>query len=157
MNFEKKEETRDFQYVYFIENHIGTSQVKLDLSKKQTLADNLECVKINKKVGGEKDYYVYYIYRFIFYSSKAKENISKNLKEAKSYEIGIEMKDENDVYFEKKINIDDFERDIFIFDFKFDKIKGWISDKDPPKSYSFSLEEQFLIYVDFLRNGYNAI
>ena len=45
-DFEKEEETREFQYVYFIENHIGTSKVKLDLSRKQTVADNLECVKV---------------------------------------------------------------------------------------------------------------
>jgi hypothetical protein len=32
-DFEKEEETREFQYVYFIESHIGTSQVKLDLSR----------------------------------------------------------------------------------------------------------------------------
>jgi len=171
-DFEKEEETREFQYVYFIENHIGTSKVKLDLSRKQTVADNLECVKIGKI--GEKDTYIYSIYRFIFHSSrlkenyskikenisKVKENISKHLdiqfkqKDIKSYDIIIEMEDEREEKFEKKITINDFERDIFIFDFKFDKNKGWIMEKEPPKSYSFSLEEQFLIYVDFLRNGY---
>ena len=47
--FEKKEETREFQYIYFIENHISESRVKIDLSRKQTVANNLECVKISEK------------------------------------------------------------------------------------------------------------
>ena len=176
-DFEKEEAAREFQYVYFIENHISTSNVLLELSRKQTVADNLECVKIAQKEKREKEIYIYSIYRFRFYSSrvkenfskikenisKAKENISKDLdiqfkpKEPKSYEITIEMKDENQEKFEKKIEITDFEKDIFIFNFQFDKNKGWIMDKDPPKSYSFTLEEQFLIYVDYLRNGYIKI
>ena len=167
IDFEKEEKTRKFQYVYFIENHIEEARVFIDLSKKQIVADNLECVKIDKKIIGSKDIYIYSIYRFRFYSSrdkgtdfKLKEDISKHLdiqngqKEVKSYDITIELKDldKNDK-FEKAIKIKDFEKDIFIFDFKFDKQYGWFVDKDPPKSYSFSLEEQFLIYVDFLRNG----
>ena len=173
-DLEKEEETREFQYIYFIENHIETSRVKLFLSRKQTVADNLECVKVSQKEKGQKEIYIYSIYRFKFYSSrvkenfakikeniaKAKENISKHLdiqfkqKDEKVYDITIEMEDENEEKFEKKLSIKDFEKDIFIFDFKFDKNKGWILDKEPPKSYSFTLEEQFLIYVDFLRNGY---
>ena len=173
-DLEKEEETREFQYIYFIENHIETSRVKLFLSRKQTVADNLECVKVNQKEKGQKEIYIYSIYRFKFYSSrvkdnfakikeniaKAKENISKHLdiqfkyKDGKAYDITIEMEDENEEKFEKKLSIKDFEKDIFIFDFKFDKNRGWILDKEPPKSYSFTLEEQFLIYVDFLRNGY---
>ena len=90
--------------------------------------------------------------------AKVKENISKRLdiqfkqKEIKSYDITIEMIDEDK--FEKTIKIKNFQYDMFVFDFKFDKSSGWLMNKDPPKSYSFSLEEQFLIYVDFLRNGY---
>ena len=171
--FEKEEETREFQYIYFIENHISESRAILNLSRKQTVADNLECVRVDKQEE-VKEIYVYSIYRFKFYSSrvkeiysenkgnisKLKENISKNLdiqfkqKVIKTYDIIIEMEDEREEIFEKKITINDFERDIFIFDFKFDKIRGWIVVKEPPKTYSFSLEEQFLIYVDFLRNGY---
>ena len=172
---EKEEETREFQYVYFIENHIETSHVKVELSRKQTVADNLECVKINQKEIDSKDNYFYSIYRFRLYSSriienfskikeniaKVKENISKRLdiqfkqKEIKSYDITIEMIDEDKKdKFEKTIKIKNFQYDMFVFDFKFDKSSGWLMNKDPPKSYSFSLEEQFLIYVDFLRNGY---
>ena len=160
--FEKEEETREFQYIYFIENHISASKVKLDLSKKQTVADTLECVKFDKKEE-IKENYIYSIYRFRFYPSgikeiysKTKENISnykKNISK-QTYDITIEMEDENEERFEKKITINDFENDIFIFDFKFDIRRGWIVDKYPPKSYFFTLEEQFLIYVDFLRNGY---
>jgi len=34
VDFEKEEETREFQYVYFIENHIETAHVFIGLSKK---------------------------------------------------------------------------------------------------------------------------
>jgi len=160
--FEKEEETREFQYIYFIENHISESRVILNLSRKQTVADNLECVRVDKKEE-VKEIYIYSIYRFEFYPStikeiysETKENISNSKKNIskQTYDITIEMEDENEERFEKKITINDFENDIFIFDFKFDIRRGWIVDKCPPKSYSFSIEEQFLIYVDFLRNGY---
>ena len=168
VDFEKEEETRAFQYVYFIENHIETTHVFIGLSKKQIAADNLECLYIDKKEIGSKDIYIYSIYRFRLYSFRIKEkdfklteDISKHSdiqvgqKKIKSYDITIELKDEdkNDK-FEKAITIKDFEKDIFIFDFKFDKQNGWIFNKDPPKSYYFSLEEQFHIYIDFLRNRY---
>ena len=130
-DFEMEEAKREFQYVYFIENHINTSSVLLELSRKQTVADNLECVKIGQKEKREKEIYIYSIYRFRFYSSrvkenfskikenisKAKENISKHLdiqfkqkepketKEPKSYEITIEMKDEKQEKFEKKLKL----------------------------------------------------
>lgn len=42
-------------------------------------------------------------------------------KDEKVYDITIEMEDENEEKFEKKLSIKDFEKDIFIFDFKFDK------------------------------------
>ena len=171
VDFEKEEETREFQYVYFIENHIETAHVFIGLSKKQITADNLECVYIGKKKITSKDIYICSIYRFRLYSSRIKENdfkiienISKHSdiqvgqKRIKSYDITIELKDEdkNDK-FEKAIKIKDFEKDIFIFDFKFDKQNGWIFNKDPPKSYYFSLEEQFHMYIDFLRNGYKKL
>ena len=40
-DFEKEEETREFQYIYFIESHIETSNVKLNLSKNQNITENL--------------------------------------------------------------------------------------------------------------------
>ena len=173
-DFEKEEETREYQYVYFIENHIETSHIIIELPRSQLVADNLECVKTDRKEINSKEIFIYSIYRFRFYSSRIKlidseikenlfiirENIPKNWdiqfmhKEAKNYDISIELTDEKNVKFEKKINIKDFERDIFIFDFKFDKNSDLPMDKNPPNSYSFSLEEQFLIYIDFLRNGY---
>ena len=76
-DLEKEEETREFQYIYFIENHIETSRVKLFLSRKQTVADNLECVKVSQKEKGQKEIYIYSIYRFKFYSSRVKENFAK--------------------------------------------------------------------------------
>ena len=176
-DFEKEEETREYQYIYFIENHIETTHVIIELSRNQIVADNLECVKKDRKEINSKDIYIYSIYRFRFYSSrikeidseikenlsKLKENIPKHWdihfkqEEAKNYDITIELKDEKNVKFEKIINIKDFVNDIFIFDFKFDRYNDLVRDEDPPKSYSFSLEEQFLIYIDFLRNGYMKI
>lgn len=61
-DLEKEEETREFQYIYFIENHIETSRVKLFLSRKQTVADNLECVKVSQK---EKDKKKFIFIQFI--------------------------------------------------------------------------------------------
>ena len=172
-DFEEGEEIREYQYVYFVENHIKSTHIFIELSRNQIVADNLECVKTDIKEINSKDIYIYSIYRFRFYSSRIKEidsEIKKNLYilkgnmpnnwdiqfnhiEAKNYDIAIELMDEKGDKFEKIINIKDFENDIFLFDFKFDKISDLSKNKYPPKSYSFSLEEEFLIYIDFLRNG----
>jgi len=177
-DFEKEEETREYQYIYFIENHIQTAHIIIELSKNQIIVDNLECVKKERKEINLKDIYIYSIYRFRFYSSRIKEidsEIKENLsklkvnmpkhwdiqikkEEVKNFDIIIELTNEKNVKFEKIINIKDFVNDIFIFDFKFDNIyNDLLIDEDSPKSYSFSIEEQFLIYIDFLRNGYMKI
>ena len=153
-DFEKEEETREYQYVYFIENHIETAHLIIELSRNQVVADNLECIKMDRKEINSKEIFIYSIYRFRFYSSriknidseikenlfKLKDNIPKHWdiqykqEEAKNYDIIIELTDEKNVKFEKIINIKDFKNDIFIFDFKFDKYNNdLIIDEDPPK------------------------
>lgn len=86
LDFEKEEEAREYQYVYFIENHIETTHVIIELSKSQIVADNLECVKKDKKEINSKYIYIYSIYRFRFYSSRIKEidsEIKENLSKLK--------------------------------------------------------------------------
>jgi hypothetical protein len=122
-DFEKEEETREYQYIYFIENHIETTHVIIELSRNQIVADNLECVKKDRKEINSKDIFIYSIYRFRFYSSRIKyidseikenlfrlkDNIPKHWdiqfkqEEAKNYDIIIEYMNEKNDKFEKII------------------------------------------------------
>ena len=64
----EEEETREFQYVYFIESHQKGVKPLLLLYNKNNEADNLECVKI--KDIEENKRYEYYLFRFRIYPSK---------------------------------------------------------------------------------------
>ena len=140
MNIQKKEKEenpkRDFINVYFIENHILTEVVSISLSKNYNEAGELNTELIN--IVESEPNYKYTIYCFKVYT--------KNIKDKK---INIKIKIEGDKGYKSEfnINIKDFEKDLFLYDFKYEKVKNVQS----PKSIDLNNIQIFEIYVSFLR------
>ena len=147
----KEEEKREFQYVYFIENHLLSSKVNLELQpKNDEEAGDLQSVK-QEYFNQNNMKFIYSIFRFTIFSSKIKENRNNN---KKNFNIKVILNDfsyEQKEQFEKQIEIRDINIDNFLFDFKFEESKGWVVKYEPPLSASFSYEDQFQIYIDYLR------
>ena len=140
-----KRQERDFEYVYFIENHEVSEKVQIDFSKKYSEANELIEVFQNEYKLNENLTYKYSIYRFNFYPSKM------NQKEAKK-EIIIKLENKNRNKFNGTITISNDSENIYIFDFKFDKMKNSMNEIEPPNSYKFSHMKQFDIYLDYIKN-----
>ena len=134
-------DNRDYRYIYFIENHINTSQINIKLVKE---AGNLEIIHQDLYKNADKCYIIN-IFRFKIYPSKI------NLDKYKKYQVDIILKDAKTNEFKTTITIDNLKIDSFIFDFKFDIIKGWVFNVEPPESFSFNLIQQFEIYLFYLR------
>ena len=95
-------EQRDYIYVYFIENHIATSKVSLEMRPfDYEEAGNLECVK-QKYFNQNNIKFIYSIFRFRIFSPKIKENRIKN-KNTNLFNIDIILIDEKKGEFKKKI------------------------------------------------------
>ena len=121
----KEEEKREFQYIYFIENHIVTAKVDLELKPgNYEEAGYLQSVKQNYFNQNNKKF-IYSIFRFRIFSSKIKENRNKN-KDNNLFNISIILKNLNNnkndkEQFIKKIEIKDINIDNFLFDFRFEE------------------------------------
>ena len=119
---QKDSDNRDYRYVYFIENHINTSQIILKLSKKIKEADELQIVHQDVYQHEFKSF-IFSVYRFKIYPSKIK------LEQKKKLQIEIKLKETKGEKFKSKLTIDNIKIDSFIFDFKFTGNKSWIRDK----------------------------
>ena len=138
------EKEKKYQNVYFIENHIETAKVKIEFYKNYTQTSNLKSVKNGVYDVGGDNKYLFYIYQFELYTEMVQER--------GYFDIDIKLKDENNKEdFKKKILKNNFNNDIFIFDFKFDINKSWTENKEPPKSFHFSHEEQLNIYSEYIQ------
>ena len=139
MSNQKKEKEenpqRDFINVYFIENHIQTETVSISLSKNYNEAGELNTALTNT-VESEPNY-KYTIYCFKVYTKKIK---------GKKIDIKIKIEGDKGYKSEFNINIKDFERDLFLYDFKYEKVKNV-----QPKSIDLNYIQIFEIYVSFLR------
>ena len=135
--------SREYKYVYFIESHNLNEDKDIKLSMDYEEAKELKCVFCDIKEEDKKKY-KYSIYRFDLYPPK--NNAKEKKKEIK---INLANQDSN---FDGIISIQDFTRDTFIYDFKFNKFSEWGISIDPPESYKFNYIEQFEIYLDYLRN-----
>ena len=143
-NREDEANKRDCNYMYFIENHIETSQATIKLSKTMDGIKNLQKVKNGILDKGQNNKYEYSIYRISIYPK-----IIGNIKEI---EVPIKLIDKNNNEFKYEIILKNFQNDIFIFNIKFVAKVGWLNNNiEPPLSFPFSNEEQFDIYVNYLR------
>ena len=147
MSKQKKEEgqrpKRDFINVYFIENHIQNEKVNIILSEKYNEADELKQSK-SGKIESNHNSYIYTIYNFKVYTTKVKE---------KKLDIKIKIEGDKGYKFEFNINITDFVRDLFVYDFKYEKA----DDFNPPLSVNLNNIQQFDIYLTFLRKTLKAV
>ena len=151
-NNPKKEEDeankRDYKYVYFIENHIETSQAYIKLSKIINGIDDLQKVKNGILDKGENNKYEYSLYRFSIYPIK--------FYKIEKIKVRIKLIDKDNIEFENEITLDKLINDIFLYDITFSAKTGWGYNKiEPPLSFPFSYDEQFDIYVKYLRKDLN--
>ena len=129
--------------IYFIENHLSTSEAKIQIDEAK-FTKNLEPMTIGI-FEKEQMEFQYTIFRFLFL------NLEKDSKD----EVTIYLIDKNNNKFKMKINIKDYDRDrdIFIYDFRFNSThKKGFKRIDPPKSYDLTHQEQFNYYINLLRN-----
>ena len=75
---EEKKEKKDFQYVYFIENHIESEASDISLSENYNEVGELEVADQN--IYEPDKNYKYTIYRFKIYNSKLDAKNTKNWK-----------------------------------------------------------------------------
>ena len=136
-------DNKDFQYVYFIENHLQSKPATIDFSNKEIYFDELEIAE--QKLYEYDENYAYIIYKFKLFNSRIKNN-------KKNVEIVIKLKDKAENIFESRIFINDFSRDIFIYGFTFDITKVLSNVIEPPIFIPFNQVEEFEIYINYIRN-----
>ena len=131
-------------YVYFIENHLHNCPAKIEIAETK-FAKGLERMTIGEF---EKDDYefIYTIFRFKFLPQE------KDVKD----EVTINLIDENNNKFSTKVSVKEYDRDIFIYDIKFNPFHNRLFKYfDPPKSHNLSHQEQFNYYIELIRNELN--
>ena len=80
---------KDFQYIYFIENHIITENAKIFLSKSNK--EDVELEPVEEKLHESYNNFKYIIYRFKAFTSK----IYKKLKDKNYFEIKFRLKNKD--------------------------------------------------------------
>ena len=133
----------NFQYVYFIENHIKNSINNIYLSNNNN-NEVRELEKVEEKSFDLDPRFIYAIYVFKIY-------ISKNEMEEQTIEINLQ--DTNNNIFKSKIIINDLLRNIFYYDFKFDKNICLNKEIEPPMFINLTHIQQFEIYINYIRNN----
>ena len=134
----KEEKKRDFQYVYFIENHIINANVTISLENNSNEVNSLEEIPQPNYKSDKGVEFKCSLYRF---KLKIKQ---------KNFNVTINLKDDKDENFQKTITIPDTNRDNYIYDFIFET-KKTSEPKEPPTSFIFSHEQQLEMYVNYLR------
>ena len=140
MRNEIKQTNRDFQYVYFIENHIINEISTIFLENISNEVNGLEEIRQPNYKSDKGIEFKCSLYRF-----------KLEIKEKKQLDVIISLKNSKDEIFYKKIIIPDASRDNYIYDFIFEPKKTITEIKDPPTSFNFSHYQQFEIYVNYLR------
>ena len=137
---EGKPRNRDFQYVYFIENHIINSNPTITLENNSNEVNGLEEISLPNYKNGKGSEFKCTLFRF-----------KLEIKQKKKVEVTVNLKDDKDEIFSKKITISDPTKDNFIYDFNFEPKKILTKTKEPPISFNFDYSQQFGYYVDYLR------
>ena len=138
----EKKERKEVVYVFFIENHLESKDVEIQLAESAFTSD-LE-IKFQDKFSSGENTFNYSIYRF---------KIS-NLKSENKIVAIIKLKDkEKNKNFESKIDIDDFTKDIFLYDIEF-KSNNIMKSK-ASFYFNFSHQQQFEFYIHLLRKILN--
>ena len=136
---EKKE--KEDNYVYFIESHEKKEIAKLYFMKKYSEVDNLE---IAYEIVDNPDYDIF-IYRFKLLNQNIKKKLDK-------IDITIKLEDKETYKFEKRLTNIKLNQNNFLFDFQFEKSQFIFVINVPPKSLKLSHIDQFIYYLNYLRN-----
>jgi len=133
-------QSKDFIYVYFIENHIESSPSKVSISSDYFYGELIEVKNEKRQLNANK--YILTLYRFKIYVPKLKEKGKDKL------EIRIELEC-GGKKFPYKTLMTEFDKDNYLYDIKFSDI-GFLKKSYPPKSIVLSHIEQFEIYKNYL-------
>ena len=123
-------EDENFNYVYFIENHGIDTPIILKFGKNYIEFNDLKPVKEQKFYEPNTHLeFLVSIYRFKIFNLK--------LNSEKKYEVEIKLieKGDKETVFFSKLNISNFDKDkdIFLYDFKFEENKSLVENNKPPK------------------------
>ena len=136
----EKNEKED-NYVYFIENHEKKEIARLFFMKKYSEANFLE---IAYEIVDNPDYDIF-IYRFKLLNQNIKKKRDK-------IDITIKLEDKEKYKFESRLTNIKLNQNNFIFDFQFEKSQFLFVINTPPKSLKLSHIDQFIYYLNYLRN-----
>ena len=140
MKNERRQTNRDFQYVYFIENHIINTKSTIFLENISNEINGLEEIQQPNYKSDSEIEFKCSLFRFKLI-----------IKQKKELDVIISLKNDKDEIFSKTIIIPDSSRDNYIYDFIFKPKMKNTEIKEPPTSFSFSHCQQFEIYVNYLR------
>ena len=144
-----KEIDEDFELqtiinVYFIESHEKSRNIKIKLTNDLFDLEKAHILEIKRN----KKLFTVTIYSIKLY----KERIKKNLNENNEIQINIILEDENNIKFEKIIDIPNNEKNIFIINLYFPARSEFTKIIFPPESCNFTINEIFEIYFSFVKN-----
>ena len=133
-------------FVYFIESHNNKENVKINYSKKYIEVGNLEIVQefINNE-------FKVSLYRFQIYP----KIIKKKYNNPEKLEIFLKIEYKENSKFEAVITNLKINRDNYIYDFKFEKMRFSFKKQYPPSSLNLSYIQQFIIFKNYLRKKYD--
>ena len=133
---EEKKRNRDFLYAYFIENHIINVNPSLSLENNSNEVNSLEEIPQPNYKSDKGIEFKCSFYRF-----------KLEIKQKKKLDVIINLKNDKGEIFSKKITIQDPTRDNYIYDLIFEPKEN----SEPPTTFNFSHEQQFEMYVNYLR------
>jgi len=135
---------KDFNYIYFIENHEKYKEAHLSLDKKNSGVDDIEIGQIF--LSNNEDYFIT-IYKCRIYYKK----IIDNNKNPHKFEFVINLLDKDKQKFKKTITNIDINQNNFLFEFKIPNA-GFFGNILPPKSLQLSVEDYFNYYLNYFKD-----
>ena len=133
---------KDFNYVYFIENHINTENPVVSISSDYMYGELAQLNQETKNIHNEE--FIVTLYRLKIYPPKIKERNKEEI----DIKFELENRGQKFIYKEK---IKEFDKDNYIYDLKFEE-KGKLRKIKPPKSIMLSHQQQFEIFRDYLKD-----
>ena len=123
---EIKNDKKDYFSIYFIESHLENEDQEIEI----TLESSNKCFNklrkiMQKKINNDNVQYIAGVYLINFKPHLIKNKEIKELNNIKTINIKIGLK-KNKIKYES-INSINIEQDNFLFDIKFEQIKGWFS------------------------------
>ena len=133
--------------IYFIESHITSNKINVRISgKSKEEANDLHLEYKEQRIKNNTEFQIsIFCVKLVINKRKIKNT---------NIDIIIKLDDENKYSFEGVLNINNFDNDTFIFDFKFNKILGWVLSTKPPLSLNLSHKEQYNLYYNYIEKNF---